>query len=103
MAIGASMKTVSNTLYDEIAEDLDCFKIPEKTPNGEGSAAGGGGSGNAEKCNYAHGHVKSFKKCGCGRCTKQIARQSAVRGYVNKQVGTAFGSWKARKSGSGGF
>lgn len=117
---GGNVKSVSQTLFEEIAEDLGCIsedakdtskKKKKKKPINEASGGGaagqsegnGGGCGAAEHCEFARGTVRSFRKCGCSECTKQLAKQQFIKTYVMRQVGSAFGGWKVRAAGGGGL
>jgi len=62
---GASMKQVSSTIVNEMLTDFGCRDqdAPARTEAEDGG------------CAYAFGKVKSFQKCGCPECKKQLGKQ----------------------------
>ena len=110
---GGNVKSVSQTLFEEIAEDLGCISEDAKDTSKKkkkpikkaeaGQSGGGGAADVAEHCEFARGTVRSFRKCGCSECTKQLAKQQFIKTYVMRQVGSAFGGWKVRAAGGGGL
>ena len=127
----SNVKQISNTLFDEMSEDVGVLSDEEPKAAAkvvELLAQQVAAGGEPIACDFSNGKVKSFRACSCEFCKAMLAKQVSVapcclwshaafddedtslfafqahlRHFVMRNVGQAFGGWKARKAGAGGF